>query len=63
MFVDFDNAWPRPEPWQPPRPAPRVTKRQERAIGWIVGVNLILLLVGPLAGATIFDAVIALMRG
>ncbi|WP_174287113.1 hypothetical protein [Sphingomonas bacterium] len=63
MFVDFNNAWPPPEPWQPKRPPRRVTKRQERMIGWIVGLNLLMLLVGPFAGATIFDAIFALVRG
>ncbi len=63
MFVDFNNAFPPPEPWKPERPASRVTKRQERTIGWIIGLNLVLLLVGPFAGATIFDAVMALLKG
>ncbi|WP_375394820.1 hypothetical protein [uncultured Sphingomonas sp.] len=63
MFVDFRNAWPPPEPWPPKRPPRHVTKRRERMIGWIVGLNLLMLLVGPLAGATIFDAIVALVRG
>ena len=63
MFVDFNNQWSLPERRDPPPPPPRVTKRQERTIAWVLGINLVMLVIGPLAGATIFDAVLALVRG
>lgn len=62
MFVDFeDGSRPIPGPWEPRRPPGRLTKRQERVIGWLVGLNLLLLLVAPLGGSTLVAAVIALV--
>ncbi|RYB01782.1 hypothetical protein [Lichenibacterium ramalinae] len=62
MFVDFQDQW-RPGPWEPKRPPGRLTKRQERVIGWLVGINLLLLLVAPLGGSTLVAAFIALLGG
>ena len=62
MFVDFSNAWPPPGPWEPDKSRARLTKRQERLVAWIIGVNLLLLLVAPLGGSTVVDAVVALLR-
>lgn len=59
MFVDFRNAWPPPEPPYP-RPVRRVTPRAERVLSWIVIFNLVMLVVGPLAGVTLFDFLRAL---
>ena len=62
MFLDLRDQWPPPEPWKPERPRRKLTKREETAIAWIVCVNLLMLLFGPIAGATLFDAVAALFR-
>lgn len=62
MFVDFREPWPPPEPWQPKPPPPRISRRGESVLAWILGFNLLMLLLGPLAGATVIDAVIALIR-
>ena len=61
MFVDFEKGWHRPGPWEPRRPKVQITKRQERVIGWIVFINLMLLLVAPLGGSTLIIAILALM--
>ncbi|GHH14799.1 hypothetical protein E2E30_00785 [Sphingomonas sp. AAP5] len=61
MFVDFQNQWSPPEP-PAPKPAPRQNKRAESITAWIIGFNLVMLLVGPLAGATLFDAVVAMFK-
>lgn len=64
MFVDFEDGGRRhPGPWEPRRQPGRLTKRQERVIGWLVGLNLLLLLVAPLGGSTLVAAVIALVAG
>lgn len=63
MFVDFEDGRHLPGPWEPRRPPGRLTKRQERLIGWLVGINLLLLLVAPLGGSSLVVAVIALLRG
>ncbi len=61
MFVDFRNEWTPPERPEP-KPAPRQNKRAESVAAWVIGFNLLMLLVGPLAGATLFDVVVALFK-
>lgn len=61
MFVD-NRDWPPPAPWQPERPARRLTIRQAQMMRNIVVFNLVMLVFGPLAGVTLFDAVAALLR-
>ena len=57
MFVD--EAWrPSGEPPLEPRP----TQRQERVFLWLIAVNALLLLIAPMAGATIIHAVLAALR-
>ncbi len=62
MYLETGGGGFRPSPWQPPR-RPRITKRQERTILWLVGVNALLLLVAPIGGVTIIEAVIKLFGG
>ena len=61
MFVDFQTGWPPPERWEA-MPAPTPNPRRESIAAWIIGFNLVMLLVGPLAGVTLFDAVMAAWR-
>ncbi|WP_242096091.1 MULTISPECIES: hypothetical protein [unclassified Sphingomonas] len=61
MFLDLHNAWPPPEPWSPPS-RPRMTKTRERMIGWLLGFNLLMLLVGPLAGASVLEILVPLFK-
>jgi hypothetical protein len=55
MFVDVE--W-RPQGEPPPR-EPRPNERQERVFVWLIAVNALLLLIAPMAGATIIHAVLA----
>ncbi|QHL90792.1 hypothetical protein GVO57_08060 [Sphingomonas changnyeongensis] len=55
MFVDFRGD-PPPASWPPPRgplPGPRITRPRERRLMALVALNLILLLVAPIGGATL----------
>lgn len=61
MFVDFRDQ-PPPPPWQPPPRRPRLTARQEKTLAAIIGVNVALLLVAPIGGATIIGAVALLFH-
>lgn len=63
MFVDFHDDWHPPGPWEPEPARGGLTKRQGRIIGWIIGLNLLLLLVAPLGGSTLIEAIVALLRG
>ncbi|PZU08997.1 MAG: hypothetical protein DI606_14290 [Sphingobium sp.] len=63
MFMDFRDQ-PPPPPWDP-RPArrrPPLTPRQQKTLGAIVGINIVLLLVAPIGGATFLAALWALLR-
>ena len=62
MFVDFSNQGPAPGPWDPNPSRIRLTKRQERMVAWIIGLNLVMLLVAPLGGSTLVEAAVMLFR-
>jgi hypothetical protein len=64
MFLDFSNQVP-PAPWEPnpaPPARPPLTPRQRKTVEMIVGFNLVMMLFAPLAGATIFEGIVALLR-
>lgn len=58
MFVE--GGWKQPE--EPPPRRPRLTARQERVFLWIVAVNVLLLLVAPIGGATVIHAILAALK-
>ncbi len=61
MFLDLRDQWP-PVPPPTPRPASgqrRLSKRGERILGLIVVVNLVALIVAPIAGSSVVKAVSA----
>jgi len=61
MFLDLNNDWTPPEPWNPPpRRQPRLSKRKEGLVIGLVGFNVLMLLLAPIAGMTFFDIAIAL---
>lgn len=65
--MDFRDPGPPPPPWNPhgmPRrdPGPSLTPRQGRVLVWAIGVNLVMLLLGPFAGSSVVDALVALWR-
>ena len=60
MFVDEGWRPPREPAWEPPSRKPPMTKAQERAVVWIVGLNVVLLFVAPVGGASVIHALIAL---
>ncbi len=49
-------------PWEPPPRKPRLTKRQERVLVWLIAVNAVLLLMAPIGGATVTHAILAVLR-
>lgn len=59
MFVDFLDT-PAPPPWPPRKPPQRLTERQRRVVAGVIGLNLLLLLVAPIGGATLFAAIAVL---
>jgi hypothetical protein len=61
MFVDFRDQMPPPR-WDPEPTPRRLTPRQRRTMELVVGFNIVMLLVAPLGGATILQAITALLR-
>lgn len=62
MFVDFRAPDPPPPPWRGEPRARRLTAVQERRLAKLVLLNLLLLLVAPLAGSSVVAGLIALLR-
>ncbi|WP_315763886.1 hypothetical protein [Sphingomonas sp. Y38-1Y] len=62
MFVNFNPDWP-PPPEPPAPPPPRLDKQGEARLGWVIALNLAMLILGPLAGATVLQALVALFAG
>lgn len=65
MFVDFSGQW-EPLPPSPPRPpampARGIGRTEERRLMLIVAINLVLLLVAPIGGATVIAALVDHLR-
>lgn len=64
MFLEDKNygPWMDRDPAPPPRPAP-LGKRDVTRLLWMTGINLVLLLIAPIGGATIIGALLALLKG
>jgi hypothetical protein len=62
MFVDLPQYWSPPEPPAPKRLRPDLTPGQTKILGWIIGFNVAMLFLGPIAGASLFEAVAAMLR-
>ncbi|WP_187371480.1 hypothetical protein [Methylobacterium oryzihabitans] len=48
--------------WEPPERRPRLTRRQELVFLWIIAINVVLLLMAPVGGATLIHAALAALR-
>jgi hypothetical protein len=49
-----------PERWLPEPPRRRMSKRGRTMFAWVLGFNLLMLLIAPIGGATLFDALVRL---
>lgn len=59
MFYD-SNAWPPPpDGYEPPKPPARQTCPQERVMIGSIGLFLLVMFVGPLAGSSVIAGLIA----
>jgi hypothetical protein len=62
MFFD-PGAWPPPPGgFEPPPPEPRLSASQERVLLRLIGLMLLAVFVGPLAGSSVIVAIVALVR-
>lgn len=63
MFLNTDQY--RPPRWEEPRPVPKqpvLTKRQEKVMVVVILVNLLLMVVAPIGGASILSALPKLLH-
>ncbi|WP_419896034.1 hypothetical protein [Roseomonas sp. USHLN139] len=60
MFLDLPGGGP-PRPPELP-PPPRLSPQRQRLLLWIIGLNVLLLLVAPIGGATLITGLLALLR-
>lgn len=61
MFLDLDGYQTPSEPWRPEPPPRRLSPRGEKVMLWVIGLNILLLLVAPIGGATLIHALWALL--
>ncbi len=57
MFVPPEHR----QSWHPPRPAGKQTKGHETVLLLLIGIFLLSMLIAPIAGSTLVDALLALM--
>lgn len=62
MFLDVRDPWPPVPPSTPVPGKPVLDKRSERVVGLIVAVNLGLVLLAPIAGSSVIQAVVFIFR-
>jgi hypothetical protein len=58
MYVE--GGW--KPPWEPPS-RPRLTKRQQTVLLWIVALNALALFLAPIGSATLVEALVKLVTG
>lgn len=58
MFLPPDQR----RPWYPPRPEGRMSRRGEAVLLWLIVIFLVTVLLGPIGGSTIVQAVVALLH-
>lgn len=61
MFMDTSGGGPDPLPERSPQPR-RLTMKEQKTLFWLAGINIVLLLVAPIGGATLFDLMFRLLR-
>ncbi len=62
MFLDTNGHGAGGEPERQHHPRPQLTLNEQKVLFWIAGLNLALLLVAPIGGATLFDMITAWLR-
>ena len=59
MYLDEKNEWSHPAPRKGGRP---LTQREEKVFLWLIGAFALCLLIAPVGGASIVDALISMLR-
>lgn len=62
MFLDTNGHGPGGEPEPERSLRPQLTLNQQKTLFWLAGLNLVLLLVAPIGGATLFEIAVAWFR-
>jgi len=59
MFVDLPGSWPPEDPQPDPRQR-RLSVREQKVLIWLLGVNVLLLLIVPIGGATLVQFLVGI---
>jgi hypothetical protein len=62
MYLDTNGHGPGDRPEREQNPKPQLTLNQQKTLFWIAGLNIVLLLVAPIGGATLFDIFVDMLR-
>ncbi|MCD2173879.1 hypothetical protein [Rhizobium sp. C4] len=62
MYLDTNGHGPGGQPERERRQRPELSLNEQKVLFWIAGLNIVLLLVAPIGGATLFDVVTAWFR-
>lgn len=61
MFLDMKSHGPRPEPLPPKPTGPNLTPRDQKVIAWVICVNILILFIAPIGGATVIQSLLAML--
>lgn len=62
MFLDANGHGAGGDPERQPHPRPQLSLNEQKVLFWIAGVNLVLLLVAPIGGATLFELIFGMLK-
>lgn len=62
MFLDTNGFGPDNNPEKIPDRKPALTAGEQKTLFWIVAINLVLMLVAPIGGATLLDILLKSLR-
>lgn len=62
MFLDTNGHGTGGSPERSHHARPQLSLNEQKVLFWIAGVNLVLLLVAPIGGATLFELVFGIFR-
>lgn len=61
MFLDMKSYGPRPEPLPPKPTKPSLSPRDQKVLAWVICVNVLILFIAPIGGATVIQSLLAFL--
>jgi hypothetical protein len=57
MYRDLGGSYGRRRLPEPEKKPPRLSRRQQALLMWVIGIELLLLFIAPIGGSSIIDAI------